>query len=1152
MYRWPDNHERISLPIDEKLTSILGLLKQNQVVVCEAETGAGKTTRIGQAAILADPNLRVFMTQTRRNACRWNGQRIASELHCKPGQLVGWRLSNEIPMISAETRLELMIDQSLVQKIRREKALPKGLIIIDEAHERSLSIDLLLGLIKQQLSFSPETNILIVSATIDTKKFSAFFNQAPIIHVKGQCHPVTTELVNLQHGEHHTDGAIRAACGLITRFLRREITVYDSNKRPVVITKGTVLILLPGKEDINIALERLHTEAINQRANEHIELFACHGESPAEEQNLVQKPVPSNTLRFVCGTEVLRSSVTITETIGVIDSLQIKRLITHPNGIGELTKISVSKAEADQAKGRAGRTAPGFYMPISYNSEYIELSPWPEPAIVREPLAQLVLQIAAINCSIRNFAFIDAPILEKLEVTIDRLKVLGALAEDNSITKMGEELVNLPLTPELAKVLITANKLGVLPEAIIITAAMEAEGIFQLAKLESIEVDENYLKKLLPFIQVEPDNLPIWITKKDNNVWEISCKHPPFPHSKGIKWLFNLLRKSWAGESQSDFIAIVTAYREFCSKRKTLKKHNEKELINWCKIRGLNYKRICQAEDKMKQICEALRLSSALRVEYTDLSNQRTYDEIALSKALISAKIDEIAFQSNLSTKEFLGKIGNFNLAFESICPPNSQIILINGLNKVATQIRGQTRHRLLATHAAPLDPSWIIEMLPHLCTKKRLEDYQYNITRAVFVETEDIYFQSRLLVSNLVTPDFRQLARWLANQCDVSDTSFNNLQTRLVSLPKNYSITPPAKDPCAKIMESNHVRQQQAQQLNNRANQKIFKVFTKEELAQFFESKLVAASKTDIIISLESLLLPPLEEGLAHRITIENPDKILINDIECQVEYSLLPSHSVTAAPRISFPLEYLQTVQGRKLFTSAIKLPGGRFIEVAFGNKFILKWNIHGKVDLSYADLAELNLVQLDLRNATISNANLKKTNFINTNLKGANLSDALLDETLFVEDSIFFRFSAKSSELNHMPCFLSRTELGNREAAACAFNRLLKYKLTPSQLEYIKWSIVMQFIDEANNNNVVTDLKWLKQHPILTHSEFSLHLIRNIASLFTSAMSFFGSTAKTETFGEQAMQEKIQESIEIIERKPGLNGFNTSKPFLPNLPN
>ena len=1138
MYCWPDKHERAPLPIDEKLPEILKLINQHQIVVCEAETGAGKTTRIGQAAILADPNLRVVMTQTRRNACRWNGQRIAMELHCAPGQLVGWRLANENPLISLSTRLELTIDQSLVQRIRREKALPKGLIIIDEAHERSLSIDLLLGLLKEQLPRSPETRILIVSATIDTKKFSAFFNNAPVIHIKGQCHPVTTRVEPLQHGEHHTEGAIRVAGNLIDRFLQKQMIVYDSNQRSIVITKGTILILLPGKEDINDTLNGIRAAANHFKATNGIELFSCHGESTAEEQNLVQQPVPANTLRFVCGTEVLRSSVTVTETVGVIDSLQIKRLITHTNGIGELTKIPVSKAEAEQAKGRAGRTAPGFYIAISFNDQYAELAPWPQPAIMREPLSHLVLQIAAISCSIRKFIFIDAPSLEKLDVTIERLKILGALAEAESITPLGEKLVNLPLTPELAKVLITANELGVLPEAIIVTATLEVEGIFQLAKLEGIQlVDDSYVQQILSLTRSNPAEPPKWITKKDDNSWEINCNHPEFPNTKkGFKWLVTLFRKRWAGESQSDFVAMVSAYREFCAKRKTVKKQHEKELKNWCMLRGLNYKRICQAEDKMKQIIDAPRLSSILTsVNYYELVNDRSYTQIALSKALVSAKMDDIAFQQTQARSEYVGKIGNFSLAFESICPVSSEIILIYGINKIPINVRGQTMHRIIATHAAPLEPLWLYEMLPHLCTCKRSGDYQYNATQNQIVETEIIYFQSHLLFRRLVAPDHQLLARWLTDRCDNVPSTSNNSQISLFYLDEreiNHFLH--AQDPLTKILRTNCERQTLARSLNARVNQTVFKVFTKEELIKFFEARLTGARTTAQTTPLQDFLLPALDATLVKKILVENPDQIIIDGYRYKVEYPSPISNNVM--PRIMLSLDHLQEEYVLKLFITPIKLSGGRSVEIAFENKFVVKWDIQDKVDLAQSDLSGVKLLKVDLRNANCFKANLRKTNLTYTKLKGANLAGVSLEETLFVEDLGFYRFTANSDELNQLPYFLSRDEMNNREQASNAFSRLLTSKLSPSQLEYIKWSLVMQFINEGHANNSISGLRWLKDHPILTRAEYTLKLYRNLGSLFSSAMSFFGSSTKVSTYGEQSMQEKIQEAIAIIEKKPG----------------
>ncbi len=1117
---WADKRERTVLPIDEKLAQILGLLKQNKVVVCVAETGAGKTTRIGQAALLADPKSQVILTQTRRNAIRWNGQRIAAELGCNPGQLVGWRLFGENPVISEATRLQLMIDQSLVQRIRRENALPKGLIIVDEAHERSVSIDLLLGLIKEHLPTSPDTRILITSATIDAEKFSAFFSQAPIIHVKGFCHPVSTEVFELAHAEHHTEGAARAVCDVILpRFLQNQLTVPTlKGDGQTVITKGSILILLPGKEDIKSVLDELSAKVQKYKVTERVQLLSCHGESLPEEQALVQQPVPENTLRIVCGTEVLRSSVTITETIGVVDSLQIKRFITNANGVGELSKIPVSKAEADQAKGRAGRTAPGFYMPISFNSEYNRLEAWPQPAILREPIINLALQVAAVGRSIRNFKFIDAPPLDKVTTAIDQLKVLGAIAEDETITATGERLVNIPLSPELAKVLLTAGDLDVLAEAIVVTAVLEIEGFFHgKTREQTIVVDATILAQILPLTGYTIDKLPEWITPK-NNYWEIHCTHPNFPERKESNWVAKLMRKAWAGKSQNDFVAIVRAYRAFhLEDRKAKQRRHTNDLPQWCALRGLNLKRIRLAEEKMDQICKS-GISLPPGIWY-QLGTEREFNEENLSKSLLSGKIDNIARPLPVShigpkRREYSGKMGIFKLAFESACSEDTLMVLISGVTKVPIKISNRTNHCLLAVLATPINPLWIPDIMPHLCIRQRKGNHHYDSKRRCIVETETIYYRKEYMLSQTeVVSTAKDFSLWLTNQCNDS----NNM----------LSVMPLDSDPLNQLVQTNAERQKLARQLNHRAGQQVFTVFSHEELVKFFTDKLSATGCNFENAQLTILALPVLNEALVGKILTENPLRIQILGFELQVDYQETPGLGAFQ-PRVRFPLEIMHHHRWPDLLTTVITLPGGRLVSVEIGSQFSLRWTSNGKVNFSRGNLTSVSLTNTDLRGANCLEANLTGVNLTKAKLKGANLAGACLDKITFVEESLFFRFSAEADELNHLPYLLSVEEINTNINATQAINRLLKYTVTQSQLEYIKWCVVMQFIETAIEKQSIDNLKWLMQQPILTSPEYSLKLYNDLSTTFSSVISFFGGSAKTTVWGEQSMCNKIQQAI------------------------
>lgn len=1013
MISWADKRHRDPLPIDLKLEHILGLIKDHQVVICEAETGAGKTTRIGQALILANPERKVIMTQTRRNACRWNCRRIALEMNCQVGQLVGYSLSgDERKMISGATRLELIVDQTLTNRIRYSGSLPEGILIVDEAHERTLSIDLLLGIIKEKLAQASKTHILVMSATIDTQKFSAFFNGAPIVQVQGRCFPVSTEVVPLLHGEHHTEAATRAACLVMQRFLQGLLQVPA--KQPgekALVEKGCVLILLPGKEDIDTVKKILLAQAKN---NPRVQILSCHGQNSMEEQDLVQTITPERTIRFLCCTEILRNAITVPETVGVIDSLQVKRRVTNDKGVSHLEKIPISKAEADQGKGRAGRVAPGFYMPVSFESEFERLDPWPQPAILREPLGQVALQVACLGRSIRTFHFIDAPPKAKVELALRRLKALGALTEDEAITETGRLLSRFPLDPEQAKALQTAHQLGVLAEAVIVTAVLEIEELFY----------------------------------RESH------------------------RKVWAGESESDFTAIVRAYREFKKTEKALGQSRKggKPLEEWCTSHGVKLKQINLVEDKIRQILEDL-ASTSLKIEHP-LGIEREFDEAALTKALASGKIDHLAKKGY--GNQFSGRLGEFKIANESACSAGNDLVLVGGVRKIPTKSRNTTTHFLLADFAAPLKPAWLLEVAPHLCKSVLKGDHRYDFVQDRVMQTEAITFQKDLELVHQVPSDpasaARVFAAWFVSQPPES-------------LPR----------PIADVLLSNAQREEQARMLNRRAGQALFATFPPAAYSQYLVAKLsgavcLAAVKPDV------LALPPLDRPLMRRILEENPDTLRILGEDLKVDYR------DSQAPRVVLPGRLTAGNRWCALLAEPLSsswlLPSRRAVEVEIsvppGTSFTLMLGEHGRVVISK------NLSGVDLSLADLSRVELSQTTY---------------------DPSTRFPFPAGHPlPQDNLPHFLSDRELENDAAFALALDR---HTAAHPQSEAIAWCIAMQVIAHAKFRKSLRNLKVLSTHALVNPTG----LMRAI----TAVWSFFGNT-------ETKTQEAIRKALEALANQRG----------------
>lgn len=528
-YVWKDGIRRPDRPMDFYLDEVLDKLAQNQVVVVQAETGVGKTSRIPQAILDSDPTAKIYMTQPRRPAVRMNAKYIADEKKQKLGEDVDFTLkdvSGELAggrRANTSSRLELLIDESLTNRILRDKKLPDGIIIVDEAHERSVNIDLLLFLIRTYLPNSPNTKILITSATIDTEKFKKYFEYSPeeltegatrdfvaepVIAYNETLFPVETKHVYLNQGEHHSPKAIDTAINVFEQFLVGKGLFNQPPDRVVqplsippakqggkreVVSEGTVLVFLPGKEDIQTGVERLTEYAAKAGCLDHLECLSMYRGVDDSEKNAVEAPIRKGVLRVVFTTEILKSSVTPPQTVGVIDSFQVKRNVENEFGVSVLQKISQSGAQADQAKGRTGRECPGFYIPILFHGEDSRMSRtsheyWPVPAILQEGIISVTLKLAAVGMDIRTAKLLDRPDDAKIARSVYRLQSIDALDEEGKITPFGRELLRFSLSPEHARSLFEAKEQGVQPETMIALATVAEEGTFFLPARSNKEI----------------------------------------------------------------------------------------------------------------------------------------------------------------------------------------------------------------------------------------------------------------------------------------------------------------------------------------------------------------------------------------------------------------------------------------------------------------------------------------------------------------------------------------------------------------------------------------------------------------------------------------------------------------------------------------
>ncbi len=1087
-FSWNDRRQRDTLPIDSHLDTILSALQNHPVVICEAGTGAGKTTRIPQAALLSDQHLKIIMTQPRRHACRWIGRRIAAELGTQPGGLVGWTLLDE-SMRSRRTRLELMVDQSLINRIIYQKQLPKGLIIIDEAHERSVSIDILLGLIKEKLANSPNTRVLVTSATIDTKKFSEFFNKAPVVTVPGRCFPVSTKLLPLQQNEHHTEGALRAAKQLVYDFFANQLTIADEHHQQQLVQKGVVLILLPGKEDIEITQRQLLDTVSSVPAKnlkKIIEVFSCHGASSIEERDRIQTMVPENTLRFICCTELLRASVTVPGTIGVIDSLQVKRLVTNSEGVACLDKVPVSRAEADQAKGRAGRTACGFYIPVSFNNEYEILEPWPQPAILREPITHVVLKIIAARLSIHQFDFIDKPSEKHLLSAVKRLQQIGAITTQESLTEVGQSLMRIPLNPEHAVILITANKFEMLAEALIVTASLETEGCFDRGNKEDlICFNKEDLQRYLPDIDLT--DLPEWI-KKQGRQFQIICNHQTFPQlHQGARWIRQKIRTAWAGKTGNDFAAIVRAYRAFKKEEQNSYyksrhrnwPHAESSMKAWCRARGLHFKNIQLMEEKIQQVVASLQFSD-IHFNPVELTTERYFDEQALLKSILSGKVDYVGHAVQYSAEAFSSKLGSFSMSYSSACSTDSKWVLISGLRKIhIAGRRGQPpTSRLIANCAAPIQVAWFKEVMPYLCHTQRDGDYAWDADQQRVTACESDYFNDLFKIEErtVVVPEDQlikedqhdnyydgEVDKVFSTEIIYSPTKQRlykrkkQVKSKAASIIISHWLTEQLTDrnidiktanaELNAVLEHNIEHQRQSETLNHRAGAIVFNICSYEQWYYQIESLILNIDRLSVLSqdTISRLKLPPLHQELVNKVHLDNPDCFKKGTHSFKVHY-----RGIGVAPQVWLKEGDLQSLECN-LLDGSWQLPGGRCIELrvvqSSGQEQVITWNTTG-----HLNLAGLNISKLQL-----------------------------------IDPQLFGSIPLNSEKLSKLPYFLTDSAICDSQKLCNELDVLGCYTIAPDQLRFIQWSLLMQIRTCVNQREVKIYQSLLMNHPLMQRRDY-----------------------------------------------------------------
>lgn len=566
------------LPVAEHRQEIADALRSNQVVIVAGETGSGKTTQLPKICLELGRGRvqRIGHTQPRRLAARTVAQRIAEEVGQPLGELVGYQVRFQ-EHASERTAVKLMTDGILLSEMQRDRDLRQyDTLIIDEAHERSLNIDFILGYIKRLLPRRPDLKVLVTSATIDLQRFSKHFNDAPVIEVSGRSYPVTTHY--LPRDSSDSDD-----------LLRQVAEVVKAVQAGVHGDPGDMLVFLSGERDIRLVARQL-------RGAPGLDVLPLYARLSQGEQSRVFGRSNSRGLRVVLSTNVAETSVTVPGIRFVIDpgDARISRY-SYRTRVQRLPIEPVSRASADQRRGRCGRVGPGVCLRLYTEDDYLSRPEFTDPEIKRSNLASVVLQMLQLGLGdISKFPFLEPPDSRLIRDGYRLLDELGAVNEKEQLTRLGRRMAAFPVDPSLSRMVLAAQEFNVLPEMLVIASALSIQDPRERPADRQAQADQSHKRFVDP---------------------------------------------------RSDFMSLLNVWRYYEEQRQSL---SENKLRKLCKREYLSWLRMREWRDVHRQIsiaCRAQGLKPALNVSLET-------DYAGVHRALLSGLLGNIAQQDE--RKEYL------------------------------------------------------------------------------------------------------------------------------------------------------------------------------------------------------------------------------------------------------------------------------------------------------------------------------------------------------------------------------------------------------------------------------------------------------------------------------------------------------------------
>jgi ATP-dependent helicase HrpA len=658
-----------ALPVSGRREEIARAIASNQVVIVSGETGSGKTTQLPKICLSlgrgrgAGGTGLIGHTQPRRIAASATARRIADELGTPFGDVVGYKVrftDNLAPGAS----VKLMTDGILLAETQTDPLLTAyDTLIIDEAHERSLNIDFLLGYLREILPKRPDLKLIVTSATIDADRFARHFGSdekpAPVIEVSGRLYPVEVRYRPVMEDSpavkaaQGTTGRERGERGRSQRDSDRDLmeAIVDAVDELCREGSGDVLVFLPGEREIRDA-----AEALRKHHPPHTEILPLFARLSAQEQERVFRP--SNARRIVLATNVAETSLTVPGIRYVVDTglARVKRY-SYRNKVEQLQIEPVSQAAANQRAGRCGRVADGICIRLYEESDFVARPRFPDPEILRSSLASVILRMKSLHLTaIETFPFIEPPPGRAIADGYQLLNELGAVDDDNALTPLGRELSRLPLDPRVGRMILGARDEQALREVLIIASALSVQ---------------------------DPRDRPIEAQEQADQA------HRRFAdeRSEFLQWL-----KIWAWFEEA-----------------VAHKKSNRQLLDACRANFLSHLRLREWRDVHSQLLTVVR-EHGWRVNEADA----TYEQI--HHALLTGLLGNIGLKAD-DEPYYLGARGiKFHLW------PGSALVKKAGRWVVAAELVETSR--LYARCIAKIEPEWLEKVGAHLLKKSLSEPH--------------------------------------------------------------------------------------------------------------------------------------------------------------------------------------------------------------------------------------------------------------------------------------------------------------------------------------------------------------------------------------------------------------------------------------------